>query len=163
DTHGPAGGTPASTPDQGLQPGQYEDRAHTDAREGHAHGQAAPAYEPVREKERLTSIAQTVGTPTDKHTECGIQVPWLVYQWGQHQPSGHESHPHLDYCPWPTAIHQAADAGAQGRRDEEAKRKRPSRHASLPAELVENRREEQRKGGARVDAQAHSDKGNSHD
>src|SRR5262249_35911423 len=104
----------------------------------------------------------TVSTPTDKHTERGIQVPWLVHQWGQHQPSGHESHPHLDYYPWSTAIHQAADAGAQSRRDEEAKRERPSCDASLPAELVEDRREEQRKGGACVDAHAHRDEGHSH-
>src|SRR6266540_720052 len=77
-----AGSAPADAPNHGLQPGQDEDRAHADAREGDAHGQAAPAHEPVGEEERLAGIAQAVGTTTDEHTERGIEMPWLAHQRG---------------------------------------------------------------------------------
>src|SRR6266849_4388759 len=86
------------------------------------------------------------------------------FQGGRSDQAGrHETHAHLDHDPWPTAIHQAADEGAEDRRDEEAEGERPGRHAPLPAELGEYGREEQRKGGTRVDAQAHGDEGHSHD
>src|SRR5438034_461933 len=60
-------------------------------------------------------------------------------------------------------IAQQAGGGAQDRRDEKAEGECAGRHAPLPAELVEDRREEQREGGACVDAHAHGDEGDGHD
>src|SRR5207249_4277315 len=46
---------------------------------------------------------------------------------------------------------------------QKAEGERARGHAALPAELVEDRREEQREGGPRVDADGHGDEGHGHD
>src|SRR6266446_1113264 len=80
DAHRPAGGAPAGAPDESPEPGQQDDRAHADAREGEAHGQTPPAHEPVGEEERLTRIAETDAAATDEHAEGGVEVPRLAHQ-----------------------------------------------------------------------------------
>ena len=52
----PAGGAPAGSRDERLQPRQEDDRADADAGEGDAHRQTAPAHEPVRQIERLPRV-----------------------------------------------------------------------------------------------------------
>ena len=149
--------------DEGLHPGQDDDRAHADAREGEAHGQAAPAHEPVGQEERLTGVAETDAAAAHHHPEGGVEVPGLAHQGGQHQPGRHEADAHLQHHPRPAAVHQPAEGRAQHRRDEKPERERAGRHPALPAELVEDRREEQGEGGARVDADAHGDEDDAHD
>src|SRR2546428_5342571 len=90
-------------------------------------------------------------------------MPRLAHQRGQQQPGGHEPHAQLDHDSGPTAIQQAAKEGAQTGEDEKAEGDCTGRYAPLPAELVEDRREEQREGGARVDPHAHRDEGDGHD
>src|SRR3989441_11726751 len=130
---------------------------------GPAAGRAPPSDEPVGEEERGTGIAQTDAAPADEDAERGVEMPRLPHQRGQQQPGGHETHARLDQDSRPTAIHQAAKGGAQNGGDEKAEGECTGRYAPLPAELVEDRREEQREGGARVDPHAHRDESDGHD
>src|SRR5262249_43081517 len=91
-----------------------------------------------------------------------IEVPRLAYQGRQQQAGREKAYAHLDHHPWPATVHQSADKRTTTRRDEEPKGERPGRRAPLPAKFVEDGREGQRKGRARIDAQAHSDKDDSH-
>src|SRR5262249_2629404 len=101
------------------------------------------AYEPVGQEERLSGIAQAIGTTADEHAQGDIEVPRLAYQWRQQQPGRYKTYAHLDHHPWPTAIHQSADKRTEPRRDEEPEGERSGRRAPLPAKLVEDGREEQ--------------------
>src|SRR5207302_10217320 len=76
---------------------------------------------------------------------------------------GHDPHAQHEHDSRPTAIHQAAKGGAQNGGDEKAEGECTGRYAPLPTELVEDRREEQREGGARIDPHAHRDEGDGHD
>src|SRR5262249_2631175 len=54
---GPAGASPADAADEALEPGQEHERAHADAREGDAEGEATLAHEPVRQQECMAHVA----------------------------------------------------------------------------------------------------------
>ena len=163
DAHRPAGGAPSRALDEAPQPGEQDDRAHADAGEGEAHRKAPLAHEPVWEKERVGGIPKTVAAGADEHTERGIEVPRLTHERSQQQPRRHDAHSQLDHDPRPAAIHESADEGAQDRGDQKAEGECAGRQAALPAEFVEDRREEEREGGARVDADRHGDEGDGHD
>src|SRR5688500_8824344 len=74
----------------------------------------------------------------------------------QHANAG-KANPDLERDARTVAIHEAAEQRAEESRDQETERERARGDAALPAELVEDRREEQRERGARVDAHAHGD------
>ena len=103
----------------------------------------------------MTREAQAHAARADQHTQRDVKVPGLVDQRGEQQSDRHQAHAQLHHDPRAVAIHQAAEQGAQNCRNEETERERTRRHAAFPAELIEDRREQQRKRGARADTHAH--------
>ena len=161
--HGHAGRAPARALDQQLQPGQQRDRADADPGEGDAHGQAAPAHEPVGQEQRLARIAQAHAAAADQHAQRQVEMPGLAGERRQQQARAHQRDAQLHHHARAGAIHDAAERRAQHRRDEEAEREGAGRDAALPAELVEDRRKQQRESRARIDADAHGDEGDGDD
>src|SRR2546428_676883 len=122
---------------------------------------ARPRVQSTAAQARSTTFA--VRLAAGEGGERGVEMPRLGHRRGQQQPGGHEPPAQLDHDSRPTGIHQAAKGGAQNGGDEKAEGECTGRYAPLPAELVEDRREEQREGGARVDPHAHRDEGDGHD
>ncbi len=59
----------------------------------------------------------------------------------------------------PAPVHGPAEGGAERGRDEKAEREGAGSDTAPPAELVEDRPEQPREGGAHVDADGHGDEG----
>src|SRR6185436_7686289 len=59
-------------------------------------------------------------------------------------------------------VHEPAQPGRERRGDYEADGERARGEPALPAELVENGREEERERGSRVDPDGHGDEGGGH-
>ena len=90
-------------------------------------------------------------------------MPRLLRERRQQQPGGHQGDARLHHQAWPGPVHQAADQRTEDGRNHEAEREGARRHAALPAELAEDGRKQQGKGGADVDADAHADEDDSND
>jgi hypothetical protein len=76
---------------------------------------------------------------------------------GQPEARAHERHAEQHHVARAAPVHEAAEERTEERRDQEAERERAGGDAARPAELVEDRRKQEREGGARVDADAHGD------
>src|SRR6185312_1286729 len=78
-------------------------------------------------------------------------------------PSSHQRNTKLHHRARTGAIHQTADQRAHEARYDKTEGEGARSDAALPAELVQDRREEQRERGARVDADPHRDEGDGDD
>src|SRR5690349_17571557 len=106
-----------------------------------------------------------MATPRRRTNQFGRKNAWPVYPAAMlPAPTSErrEREPHRDredsdryHAPGSPAIHQAPEERRERHRYDEPERERGRRHAALPAELVEDRWEEQREGGAGVDADGH--------
>ena len=157
DAHRGAGGSPSGLLDHVLHPGQQGHGADADAGEGQPHREAATAVEPVRQKQRLAGIAEADAAGADHDADGHVEMPGLCRQRRQQQPSRHQRDAEFHHRARAGAIHQPADQRADGAGNHEAERERAGRDPALPAELVDDRRKEQRKRGARVDPDRHGD------
>ncbi len=161
--HRRAGGTPAGLLDHVLHPRQQGHRADADAGKGEPHGQPAAANEPVRQEQRLAGIAETNAARADQHTDRQIEMPWLRRQRRQQQPAAHQRDAELHHPARTEAIHHAADQRTDGSRYHKAERERARGEATVPPELADDRRKEQRERGPRIDADRHGDEGHHND
>ena len=143
--------------------GSKRHRADADAGKGEPHRQPAAADEPVRQKQRLAGIAEADAAGADQHADGEIEMPGLRRQRRQQQPSCHQRHPKLHHPARTKPVHHPADQGTDGRGDHEAEREGPRGDAALPAELIDDRRKEQRERGARIDADRHGHEGDDDD
>ena len=143
--------------DQALQPRQQDDGANADAGERQAHRQTASADEPIGQEQPLAGIAQADAAAAHQQAERRIELPRLLHQRRQQQSGADQHHAQLVHDQRATPIHQPAKRWAHDRRDDEAERECAGRRAAIPAELVEDRREQQRERGARIHRHAHGD------
>ncbi len=144
-----------SVDDDRLQPGQQHDGPDADAGKGDADGKTAPAHEPVRQELRVRGVGHHVGAAADQEAKRRVEVPWLLDGRGKEQASRHQQHAGQDHEARPAGIHDAADDRAQDRRDQEAEREGSGGKAAIPAELVDQRRHQQRERGPRGHADRH--------
>jgi hypothetical protein len=149
--------------DQPLHPRQEHDRAHARAREGDTDRQTAPAHEPVRQEERVPRVAQTHGAAGDQHAERQVEMPRRGHERRQPEPGADHRDAEQHDRARPAPIDQPAEDRAEDPRHQEAEREGAGGEPARPAELVKNRREQQREHGARVDADAHRDEGDGDD
>ncbi len=84
-------------------------------------------------------------------------MPGLSREGGQQQAGRGGGDADFHHEARPTAVHQPPQQRAEHRGDDEAERESARGHAALPAELIEDRRKEQRESRARVDADGHRD------
>src|SRR5262245_52667411 len=110
----------------------------------------------------MSGVTGADAATADEEAEGCVEVPGLAHQRSQQQSRRHEPHAHLHHHPRPAAIHQSSEERAERGRHEEAEGKGSGRHTAIPAELVEDGREEQGKGGAGVDTHTHGDEGHRH-
>jgi hypothetical protein len=75
----------------------------------------------------------------------------------QPEAGAHEGHAEQHDGARPAPVHEPAEERTEKCRDEEPEREGAGGDAARPAELVEDRREQEREGGPRVDADAHGD------
>jgi hypothetical protein len=122
-----------------------------------SYGKAATAMEPVRQKQRLAGIAETDASRAYQHADRQIKMPWLRRQRRQQQTACHQRDAQFHHGAGTEPIHQAADQRAYAGGNHEAERESARGDAALPAELIDDRRKEQRKRGAGVDADRHGD------
>ena len=155
--HRGAGGTPAGLLDHVLHPWQQGHRADADAGKGEPHGEPAAANEPVRQKQRLAGIAETHAARADQHADREIEMPGLRRQRRQQQPAAHQRDAELHHPARPEAIHHAADQRTDGGGYHKAEREGARGEATLPSELADDRRKEQRERRPRIDADRHGD------
>src|SRR5713101_6243532 len=120
----------------------------------HAHGETAAADEPVGQEQSLSGIPEADAAPADHDAERGVKMPALAHEGGEEQPHSDQPHAHLHHHARPAPVHETAEGRAQDRGDEKAEGKGARGDAALPAELVEDGREEQGEGRARVDPHA---------
>jgi hypothetical protein len=136
------GGAPSGIGDQRGDPGQHRDRADADPGEGNAERQPAAAYEPVRQIERLPGIGEAVDTAADERTQRQVKLPRLTNQNRQEQARPHHGDAELDHQSRTPKIHQPSDTGGDQGRNQKPEREGACGHAAIPAELVEDRREQ---------------------
>ena len=161
--HRRAGRSPAGLLDHVLHPGQQRHRADADAGERQPDRKAAPAIEPVGQKQRLTGVAETDAAGADHDADGQIEMPWLRRQRREQHAARHQRDAKLHHGAGADAIHQPADQRTHDAGNHKAEREGARRDAALPAELIDDRRKEQRKGGAGVDADRHGDEGHGDD
>ena len=161
--HRGAGGTPAGLLDHELHPRQQGHRADADAGKGEPHGEAAAANEPVRQEQRLAGIAETHTPRPDQHADGEIEMPGLRRQRRQQQPATHQRDAELHHPARTEAIHHAADQRTDASGDHEAEGESARREATVPSELADDRRKEQRERSPRIDADRHGDEGHHND
>ena len=82
---------------------------------------------------------------------------------GGDQADRHANHPGFEHGPRAEAVHPPAQERAQQRGEDEAEGKGGRGGAAVPAELVDDRREEERERRARIDADRHGDERDSDD
>ena len=157
--HRGTGRAPAALLDRILHPGQQRHRADADTGKGDADREPPPTDEPVRQEQRLPGIAKTDAAGPDHHANGEIEVPGLSRQRREQQPAPHQHDTGQHHRARTGAVHQAADQRADNRRRHKAKGECAGGDTALPAEFGEDRREEQREGGTRVDADRHGDEG----
>ena len=120
--------------------------------------EAAAANEPVRQKQRLAGIAEADAAGADQHADGEIEMPGLRRQRRQ-------QHARLAISATPSSITARGPKrsiirpinGTDRAGDQEAEREGTGGDAALPAELVDDRRKEQRERRARIDADRHGD------
>ena len=118
---------------------------------------AAAAHEPVRQELRMGGEAHEVGADADQHAERGVELPRLLDHGRRRAGRRVIRHtPLLDHEARAVAVDQPADERAEHRRDQEAEGERAGGQAAVPAELVDERRQQQREGRARRDARSPS-------
>ena len=159
ETRGPARGAPPHFRDQALQPGQDHHRAEPDPGKGNAQRQPAPAHKPVGQVQGLPGIGEAIDPAADQRAQGQIKLPWLMHQCCQQQSGAHQHRADLNHQPRSAQIHQPPDHRRDDRGHQKPEREGAGGHAALPAELVEDRRKQQRKGGAGVDPDRHRHKG----
>ena len=112
-------------------------------------------HEPVGQEQGLAGVAQAHAAAADQHPQRGVEVPGAADQRRQHQAGAHQDDTQFHHHPRTPRIHQPAEQRAQRGGDDKAEGEGASGDASVPAELGEDRWEQQREGGARVDAYGH--------
>jgi hypothetical protein len=90
-------------------------------------------------------------------------MPWLRRQRRQQQPAAHQRDAKLHHPARTEAIHHAADQRTDDGGYYKAERERTRGKASLPPELTDDRRKEQRERRPRIDADRHGDEGHRND
>lgn len=123
--------------------------------ESKAHGEAAAADEPVRQKQRLTGITEADAARADHDADGEIKMPGLRRQRRQQQSAAHQRDPDLHHRARTVAVHHPADQRTDDAGNHEAEGKRAGGDAAFPAELADDRRKEQRERGPRIDADRH--------
>jgi hypothetical protein len=118
---------------------------------------AAPAHEPVGQKQRLAGVAEADAAAADQHADRQVKMPWLRRQRRQQQTAAHQDDAKLHDGAGTMAIHHAADQRTQHARNQKAKRKGSRRDPAFPAELPDDWREQQRKSRTGRDANCHGD------
>ena len=159
----PAGGAPAGLFDQRLRPRKQRDRADAHTGKGDADREPPLAHEPVRQEQRLAGIAKAHAAGADQHADRQVQMPRFAGQRREQEACRHHYHAQLHHGARSRAVHQAAHQRAEDRRDHEAERKGAGRHAALPAELIDDRCEQERERRARIHADPHRHEGDRDD
>src|SRR6516225_6575008 len=134
---------PSRRLDQPSEPGQDCDRADADPREGNAEGKPAPADKPVRQIKRLARIGEAIDTATGERTQGQVKLPRLADEAGQNQTRSHRKDTKFDDDPRTPQIHQPPDKRGDDGRDEKPEREGTGGHPSIPAELGEDRWEQE--------------------
>ena len=163
DSHRRAGGAPSGLLNHVLHPWQQRHRADADAGECQPDRKASPANEPVGQKQRLTGIAEADAPRADHDADGDVEMPGLGRQRRQQHAARHQGDAEFHHDTGAGAIHQAADQRTDGAGNQEAERKRPRRDPAFPAELVDDRRKEQRKRGAGIHPDRHGDESHADD
>jgi hypothetical protein len=141
-----------------LHPWQQGHRADADAGKGEPDGKPAAANEPVRQKQRLSGIAEAHAARADQHADREIEMPGLRRQRREQQTAAHQRDAKLHHPARTEAIHQAADQRTDGTRYHKAEGEGARGDPTLPSELGNDRRKEQRERRPRIDADRHGDK-----
>ena len=158
-----ARGSPARAHDHALEPWQQDDRAHADTGKREAHREPAAADEPVGQEQSLAGVTQADAAAAHQHAECRVKLPWFLHQRRQQQSRTDQDHPQFIHDQRAALVHQPAKRWAHDCRHDEAEREGAGRRAAIPAELVEDRREQQGECGARIHRHAHGDEDDGHD
>ena len=135
--------------------GNSSDRTHPGASKGDADRHSAPTHEPVGQEQRLARVAQTHAAAAYQHALRQIEVPGQLGERRQEQARRHQADAELHHRARADPVHHAAQHRAQDRRHHEAEGERPGGDTAIPAKLLQDRRKQQGKGCARVDADAH--------
>jgi hypothetical protein len=98
----------------------------------------------------------------DQKPEREVEVPRLRDQRGECHAAADEDDPEAQHPPRALLVHEHAEERRADGRDHESDRERAGREPAIPAELVEDRRVQQRERGPRVDADSHGDKRHRH-
>ena len=154
-----AGVAPAGQVDLVLDPGEQQDRADADAGEGDADGETAAALEPERQEHRMADIAHEDAAADHQQADGGVEMPGLGDECGEVEAGGDQHRAERDHQARAITIDQGADQRRVEHRGEEADGEGRRGGAARPAELVQDRRVEQRKRGPRIDRDAHRDEG----
>ena len=106
----------------------------------------------------MDAVAEQVAADADQQAERQVEVPDIAHQRARGRGRDEQHHAADSMTKrGPFTVHQPADERADQRRDEEAEREHARDDAAVPAEFVEDRRKQQREGGARIDADRHGD------
>src|SRR5262249_55325814 len=144
----------AGVGDQPREPGQDDDRAEAGERD--AARQPAPPHEPVRQEERVPRVAQAHGAAGDEHAERQVEMPRRAGARASPRPAHTRATPSSMTARGPRRSVSRPRGGPRSAEAKNPNEKAPA-VTPRPAELVENRREQEREGGPRVDADAHGD------
>jgi hypothetical protein len=103
----------------------------------------------------LRGEAHEVCAAADQDTERCIELPRLLDRGCHEKPSGHQTDTASDHDARAIPIHQSAGDRAQGCGDEKAEREGAGNETSIPPELIDKRRQQQRECRARGHTDRH--------
>lgn len=78
-----------------------------------------------------------------QHAERRVEVPGCFDQRGEEQAEAQQRDPAFDHHARAVLVHDAANRRADDGRGQEAERERAGRETAVPAELVDQRRQEE--------------------
>ena len=162
DAEHPARRAPAAARDHVLDPGQHDQRAHADTREGDADGQRPPAHEPVGQVLRLHGVGHAVCAAADQHAEIQVELPGRPDGGGSEQPRREHDDTELDDEARPAASISRPTNGLIAA-EPGSRRRTHRRPARGPSRTPRRRRKHQGEGGACRHAEARRNEGDRDD
>ena len=141
---GEIGGAPAVSGDQPLGERPHRQHAGAHARERHAHRAAAPLGEPPRDQRARRHPAHRARPGRGQHADDQVERPQRVDPARQRASQPEQARPAEHHPARPQAVHQRPHHGREHALRDRRDRERRRGGAARPAELLQQRHEEDR-------------------